>query len=329
MSDGTGMVESQITDSRRDTAVERRRGQIQPRSFGHGRDSSWLAEPSDHFVRSNTTIDAFERGSSLGGLSYTGPSGKSSPGRQSHREKVATDTLMDSDYQGRAPECGLGCIKPPARRKLTNMATFSGIYAISALLTSTLSAYVNGQVTTIERHFGFSSEQTGLIMAANDIGFLVIVLFVSYIATRVHIPRFMGYATLLFGIFRDSLRPAPVSLRSPESIRRHRDGERETIADICQQLRISRPSCFPATGDTSSVSNRARANAVSALVIIVLGMVLQGVAKAPRHPLITTFVDNNIDKTKTGFYMGTTLQQMVLERVAPKNKHWPEAPENG
>lgn len=40
--------------------------------FGHGRDSSWLAEPSDHFVRSNTTIDAFEPGSSLGGLSYRG-----------------------------------------------------------------------------------------------------------------------------------------------------------------------------------------------------------------------------------------------------------------
>lgn len=40
--------------------------------FGHGRGSSWLAEPSDHIVRSNTTIDAVERGSSLGGLSNRG-----------------------------------------------------------------------------------------------------------------------------------------------------------------------------------------------------------------------------------------------------------------
>ncbi|XP_025103096.1 solute carrier organic anion transporter family member 1B1-like [Pomacea canaliculata] len=70
------------------------------------------------------------------------------------------------------------------------------------------------------------------------------------------------------------------------------------------------------TGDTSSVSNRARANAVSALVIIVLGMVLQGVAKAPRHPLITTFVDNNIDKTKTGFYMGIIITFGIMGPAA-------------
>ena len=40
-------------------------------------------------------------------------------------------------------------------------------------------------MTTLERHFGFNSAQTGLIMAANDVGFLVVVLFVSYIAAKV------------------------------------------------------------------------------------------------------------------------------------------------
>ena len=40
-------------------------------------------------------------------------------------------------------------------------------------------------MTTLERHFGFNSTQTGLIMAANDVGFLVVVLFISYIAAKV------------------------------------------------------------------------------------------------------------------------------------------------
>ena len=52
------------------------------------------------------------------------------------------------------------------------------------------------QVTTLERQFGFSSNQTGLIMAANDIGFLVCVLGVSYLAPRMHIPKALGGSAL-------------------------------------------------------------------------------------------------------------------------------------
>ena len=48
----------------------------------------------------------------------------------------------------------------------------------------------------------------------------------------------------------------------------------------------------------------ARANAGSALVVIVLGMVLQGVAKTPRYSFTTTYVDANVEKTNTGFFMG-------------------------
>ncbi|XP_025102615.1 solute carrier organic anion transporter family member 2A1-like isoform X2 [Pomacea canaliculata] len=245
---------------------------------------------------------------------------------------VQTDSSskMDSDDKGDAHQVH---VQSPARSKLTNMATFSGIYAISGLMTSTLSSYVNGQVTTIERHFGFSSEQTGIIMAANDIGFLVIVLFVSHIATRVHIPRFMGFATVLFGISgilcalpqflfgapspSDDIVMGNVSKAASAGASQTFQGQ---MCDTFNTTKLSaclQPSTSTNTGvDTSSISNRARANAMSALVIIVLGMVLQGVAKAPRHPLITTFVDNNIDKTKTGFYMGIILTFGVMGPAA-------------
>jgi hypothetical protein len=52
--------------------------------------------------------------------------------------------------------------------------------------------------------------------------------------------------------------------------------------------------------------NRARTNAGAALVVIVLGMALQGIAKTPRAAFTTTYVDANVEKTKTGFYMGET-----------------------
>jgi hypothetical protein len=52
--------------------------------------------------------------------------------------------------------------------------------------------------------------------------------------------------------------------------------------------------------------NSARANAGAALVVIVLDMALQGIAKTPRAAFTTTYVDANVEKTRTGFYMGKT-----------------------
>ena len=56
--------------------------------------------------------------------------------------------------------------------------------------------------------------------------------------------------------------------------------------------------------DSLDPGNQARANTGAALVIIVVGMVLQGIAKAPRSSFVTTYIDANVDKVKTGFYMG-------------------------
>ncbi|KAL8573006.1 hypothetical protein ACOMHN_010436 [Nucella lapillus] len=56
----------------------------------------------------------------------------------------------------------------------------------------------------------------------------------------------------------------------------------------------------------------ARAHSASALVVIVVGMVLQGVAKTPRASFTTYFVDTNVDKTKTGFYMGTIITVAII-----------------
>ncbi|KAL8573008.1 hypothetical protein ACOMHN_010438 [Nucella lapillus] len=92
------------------------------------------------------------------------------------------DSECDDDL---TPECGIGRFKPAVLGMCANMPVFTGVYSVSALMTSTLSTYVTSQVTTLERHFGFSSAQTGLIMAANDVGFLVIILFVSFMASQV------------------------------------------------------------------------------------------------------------------------------------------------
>ncbi|PVD27050.1 hypothetical protein C0Q70_12200 [Pomacea canaliculata] len=242
--------------------------------------------------------------------------------KPSTNDYIAASTDMDNDY---VPECGIGGCKPPAARMLANIGVFTGSYCLCSLVTSTLNSYVNSQVTTLERHFGFTSSETGLIMAANDIGFLILVLFISYVADKIHIPRALGLATIFFGVsgiicalphflfgapsptvdIKTSNITGVVSSRSTKAFG----------GQLCDNDNLTSLGCGMIAEDATKSSamlggeNKARAHATTALVIIVLGMVLQGVAKSPRYSFLTTYVDANVDRTKTGFYVGvmTTL----------------------
>ena len=48
-------------------------------------------------------------------------------------------------------------------------------------------------------------------------------------------------------------------------------------------------------------------------------MILQGVAKAPRYPFLTSYVDDNVNKKNTAMYMGMYKHTAVIY-VLPKAK---------
>ena len=41
-----------------------------------------------------------------------------------------------------------------------------------------------------------------------------------------------------------------------------------------------------------------------AFALIAIGMVFQGLGKSTRYPFVTLYIDDAVDKKKTGFYMG-------------------------
>ena len=53
----------------------------------------------------------------------------------------------DKEEEEYVAECGIGGFKPASLRMCASMAVFTGVYSFSGLLTSTLSSYVNSQVT--------------------------------------------------------------------------------------------------------------------------------------------------------------------------------------
>ena len=56
----------------------------------------------------------------------------------------------------------------------------------------------------------------------------------------------------------------------------------------------------------------------TAFALIAIGMVFQGVGKSPRYPFVALYIDNAVDKRKTGFYMGEMLVLVNMSLVLRK-----------
>ncbi|KAL8618456.1 hypothetical protein ACOMHN_049873 [Nucella lapillus] len=250
----------------------------------------------------------------------------------SDNKQLDSNPDAERDDVHQPAECRIGNFKPAVLKMCANMPVFTGVYSVSALMTSTLNTYVNSQVTTLERHFGFSSAQTGLIMSANDIGFLVIVLFISFIAPRVHIPRALACFTILFGVsglvctlpqflFGVSTPASSLSGADVSNVSATMTSDRPSGnfgGQLCDGVSQGDVNCSATVEEPSVTSedldpgSRARAHSGTALLILVVGMVLQGVAKAPRGSFSLYYVDCNVEKAKSGFYMGIVIAVGIM-----------------
>lgn len=97
-------------------------------------------------------------------------------------------------------KCGIGPCTFACLQVCSKMSVFVGVYSISALVTSVLNTYITSQITTIEKQFGLSSSQSGILLSCNDLGYLLTTLFASYFARKVHIPRMLFGAVVIYGI---------------------------------------------------------------------------------------------------------------------------------
>ncbi|XP_052765230.1 solute carrier organic anion transporter family member 2A1-like [Mya arenaria] len=247
----------------------------------------------------------------------------------SNKKDYQKDAMHTEEYEAgfEIPEdiendtkCGLGSFKPESLQVFARIGAFVGLYSFSGLLTQTLTTYVNSQVSMLEKQFGFSSAETGFLMSCNDIGFLLCVVFAGYIARKVHIPRGLGTSTILFGVcgLMCAL-PYFISDRSTYAL-----SDRQPMQDSNMSVKsvVSSSSMVPLCLNSSGDSNYdARCDSQSstaertaglqelyikkvAFTLIAVGMFLQGVGKSCRYPFVSIYIDDAVEKRKTGFYMG-------------------------
>ncbi|KAK3732075.1 hypothetical protein RRG08_026460 [Elysia crispata] len=230
--------------------------------------------------------------------------------------------------------CGVGQWKTRSLQPLATINCFTAVNGVTYLMTSCVAAFLGSQLTTFEKQFGFSSRQTGLIMAASNIGYMACVLFVSHMGNSAHIPRALSIGGCCFGV-SGIIAAVPYFLfseqlnnelrdRVPAQTGSMQEGAPGTVTDRAMQGELCRVSgqladiqCESLEGATSwSTSGSPQEHiAFISLAIIVTGMVIQGFGKGPRLSFAVTYVDNNTEKINTGFYSGIMITCSVMGPV--------------
>lgn len=204
--------------------------------------------------------------------------------------------------------CGTKSCQPKCLQCCVNIKVFTFFVSISSLLSFSLTMYLSSQVTAIEKHFNFNSSQSGFLLCSNDIGFLVSVLIFSYTLKNSHIPRVLGVSTVVYGVagivssIPYFFSPVPFISKNQTT-----DPDSETMPGLCKSGNLLPNE----TAYCEQNGNQYKSN-MGAFAVIAIGMIMQGLAKAPRSPLQASYIDDNVKKTKTGAYMGTIIGISIL-----------------
>ncbi|KAL3888230.1 hypothetical protein ACJMK2_000605 [Sinanodonta woodiana] len=190
-----------------------------------------------------------------------------------------------------------------------SLVSFSIVFGIGSMFTYTVNSYLSSQITTIEKVFGLSSSKSGMLLSANDVGFLTTVLFASHFMHRYHIPRILAISILIVGVFAILLALPKLFLSDAPSEEHHvmSNSTRISTTVLCLFHNMSDVSPPPGSActsesnadDTGGSSN----NNTWLLVLMGFALIIVGAAKAPRQALQTIYVDNNTERSKTGFYI--------------------------
>lgn len=220
--------------------------------------------------------------------------------------------------------CGLGACQPSWLQKFATIQSFVGFYAVANIFTFSNRMYLVSQLSTIEKRFGLSSAQSGLILSSSQVTFVLCILFFSHYSQRSHIPRILSVTSMIAGA--TSLLFATAHFIPPNDVTKHYsilandvnisanhlpgDPSMEfTCFHSNRSYTLEEPTCDDVPSSTGSYI---------ALGIFLTAMLIQGAVTAPRAPLSGAFIDdNNPVPMKSGKYIGKLHVSCSVPRKSP------------
>ncbi|XP_067665010.1 solute carrier organic anion transporter family member 2B1-like [Haliotis asinina] len=224
-------------------------------------------------------------------------------------DKTATDSICASDEEETSR--GAGPCSPSYMQRCGTVGSFTISVGFASLLMQTITVYLSSQITTVEKVFNIDSATSGTLLSCNDIGYLATVLATSHFLRMRHIPGVLGVSTVVYGssgvlggllYFMDPSTLPNDSSMADNVTNTTYSGDEEKF--LCSQSgRESRQNETCEAGSDSPLEEKRWG-----FWLLVIALLLQGVAKSPRTPLASEYIDNNVaDRKRTGLLLGTLL----------------------
>lgn len=169
-----------------------------------------------------------------------------------------------------------------------------GLLQLSQLL---VSGYLKSSISTIEKRFGLSSQMSGLVASFNEIGNVVLIVFVSYFGSRVHRPRVIGCGALLVCI-AGFIMSLPHFMVGPYEYDQSIASVYSNLTDICQLDGTSRIL------NNSKCASHSIRGTTHVLSFLFIGQFLLGVGGVPIQPFGISYIDDFASKRNSPLYLG-------------------------
>ncbi|NXB75258.1 SO2B1 protein, partial [Donacobius atricapilla] len=184
-----------------------------------------------------------------------------------------------------------------------------GLLQLSQLL---VSGYLKSSISTIERRYGLSSQTSGLLASFNEVGNTLLIVFLSYLGSRVHRPRLIGAGALLVSL-AGFLMALPHFLTGPYQYDQSTcplvtAGTFSNSTDLCQPgapgawANLSRASCTPhASRENHEV-----------LLVMFVAQALLGIGGVPIQPFGISYIDDFASERNSPLYLGILFSVTVI-----------------
>ncbi|GLD67873.1 solute carrier organic anion transporter family member 2B1 [Lates japonicus] len=207
---------------------------------------------------------------------------------------VANDLNMNSDPAGSPP---------PAERRspFNSIKFFVFCHSLLQLAQLLVSGYMKSSISTIEKRYGLSSQKSGLLAAFNEVGNTVLIVFVSFLGSRVHRPRFIGGGALL-ACLASLLMALPHFLNGPYDYTGRISSSRDNTSGICLSA-----SPFTTSSSNQSCSQQESHAQQGVYPLLLLGQLLLGIGAVPIQPFGISYIDDYASKRNSPLYLGILL----------------------
>jgi len=177
--------------------------------------------------------------------------------------------------------------------------------------------YGSGVVRTLERRFGLSSSQTGLMSSANDVIHVCIVVFIGYFGRKGHKPRIIC-VTVLFSALAGFMMTIPhFFMSSAYDTVRYRLVNSTNASSLLSKTTNRFCLNWNSTGDAISgdqcdqLEESSSQTAVHpAYYVFLTAQFISGIGGSGLHTLSLAYIDENAPGSKSSLYIGKIRKQL-------------------